>query len=530
MPKRPLRAQKTGVSTTGGGQQTRAERNIAWAEAHIRIPEGKFVGQPLKMAPFMKDDFRAIYDNPHGTRRAIISRGRKNAKTTESAIILLLHLCGPEARPNSSLFSAAQSRDQAAILFNLAAKMVRLSPTLSPHVGIRDSGKQIYCTDLGTLYRALSADASTSYGLSPVLTVHDELGQVKGPRSELYEALETATAAQEEPLSIIISTQAPTDADLLSVLIDDAKTGVDPRTVLRLQSAPDDLETFGEDAIRAANPAFDLFMNRAEVLAMAADAKRMPSRQPEFENLVLNRRVETFSPFVSRAVWNANAGGDVCDFAGLPVYGGLDLSETADLTALVLIAPKDGKWHVRPTFWLPKDGLRERAHKDRVPYDVWHDQGFLEAAPGRSVDYEFVAEHLRSVSDELDVRQIAFDRWNFKHLRPWLLKAGFSEEEIEAKFVEMGQGFQSMSPALRDLETDLLNERIVHGGHPVLTMCAANAVVQPDPAGNRKLTKHKSRGRIDGLVALVMARAAAATHEEKTDNMDDFLSNPVMVI
>lgn len=493
-------------------EPTRAERNIAWCEKHIRIPEGRFVGQPLRLAPFMKDDFRAIYDNPAGTRRAIISRGRKNAKTTESAMILLLHLCGPEARENSQLNSAAQSRDQAALLFSLAAKMVRLSPTLSPFVAIRDSGKQLFCKGLGTLYRALSAEASTAYGLSPALTVHDELGQVKGPKSELYEALETATAAQDEPLSIIISTQAPTDADLLSILIDDAKTGADPRTVLRLDMAPESLDAFGEKAIRAANPAFDIFMNKAEVLAMAADAKRMPSRQAEFENLVLNRRVEAASPFVSRSVWQENAQ-EPADFAGLPVYGGLDLSEAADLTALVLVAPKGGGWHVRPTFWLPAEGLAEKARKDRVPYDVWKREGSLEAAPGRSVDYEFVARRIWEECSRMDVRQIAFDRWNFRHLRPWLLKVGFTEEAVDRIFVEFGQGFASMSPALRSLETVLLNGRIHHGGHPVLTMCAANAVVQTDPAGNRKLAKDKSRGRIDGMVALAMALATAETHE-----------------
>ncbi|NBV62111.1 MAG: terminase, partial [Rhodobacteraceae bacterium] len=284
-------------------KKTRAERNIAWCERHLKLPDGKFVGQPFKMAEFMKDDFRAIYDNPHGTRRAIISRGRKNAKTTESAAIVCLHLCGPEARKNGQLFSAAQSRDQASILFNLAAKMIRMSPELSAVVTIRDTAKQLFCPELGTLYRALSAEAATAYGLSPVLTIHDELGQVKGPRSQLYDALETATAAQDEPLSIIISTQAPTDADLLSVLIDDAAGGHDPRTVLRFQTAPEGVDAFGEDAIRAANPAFDLFMNKAEVLAMAEDARRMPARQSEYENLVLNRRVDASAPFVSRGAW-----------------------------------------------------------------------------------------------------------------------------------------------------------------------------------------------------------------------------------
>lgn len=495
---------------------TRAERAIAWCERFIRIPEGKFVGQPLKMAEFMKDDFRAIYDNPNGTRRAIISRGRKNAKTTESAMILLLHLVGPEARPNSQLFSAARSRDQAAILFALAAKMIRMSPDLKAEVVIRDSGKQLFCPELGTLYRALSADASTAFGLSPVLTVHDELGQVKGSRDQLYEALETATAAQESPLTIVISTQAPTDADLLSVLIEDAKTGADPRTVLRFQTAPDDLDPFSEEAIRAANPAFDVFMNRQEVLAMAEDARRMPSRQAEFENLVLNRRVEAMAPFVSRIVWQ-DCGGDPAEFDGLPVYGGLDLSEVSDLTALVLMAPSEGLWHVRPTFWLPGANLAEKARADRVPYDLWAQQGWLEATPGPTVDYAYVADHLAELFDRHDVRKIAFDRWNWRHLKPWLAKVGFTEAQLEgdtAVFEPMGQGFQSMSPALRDLEGALLNGRLRHGNHPVLEMCARNATTQTDPAGNRKLSKVKSHGRIDGMVALAMAMSVAGTWED----------------
>src|SRR4051795_13618609 len=115
----------------------RAERNIEWCERYLFLPEGKNVGQQLKMAEFMKDDFRAIYGNAHGTRRAIISRGRKNAKSVECAAITLLHLCGPEYRANSEMFSCAQSRDQAAIIFKLMSKMVRMSPVLRRVVKIR---------------------------------------------------------------------------------------------------------------------------------------------------------------------------------------------------------------------------------------------------------------------------------------------------------------------------------------------------------------------------------------------------------
>lgn len=502
------------------GTVTRGGRNIAWIEKWLKVPEGRDVAKPVKLRKWQKDEIKRIYDNPHGTRRAILSFGRKNGKTALAAFLLLLHLCGPEARPNSQLYSAAQSREQASVLFALAAKMVRMNPALDHGrggaVGIRDSGKQLYCPELGTLYRALSADASTAYGLSPVFIVHDELGQVKGPKSELYEALETATGAQDDPLSIVISTQAPTDADLLSILIDDAVSGADKRTVVSLYTASDHLDPFSVEAIKAANPAYGDFQNAEETNAMAQDAKRMSSREPEFRNLILNQRVDMHAPFVSTTAWKACGGEVIESFDGLPVYGGLDLSEVSDLTALVLVAPVGDIWHVKPTFWLPGLNLADKARHDRVPYDVWHHRGFLQTTPGKTVDYEFVAEHLRALFDRLDIRKIAFDAWNWRHLKPWLLKAGFSEEQLEgdyAVFEQMRQGFQTMSPALNDLERVIQNGRMVHGSHPVLTMCATNATVVFAEPKLRKLSKIKSHGRIDGMQALAMAMSVAGTYQ-----------------
>jgi phage terminase large subunit-like protein len=485
---------------------------IEFIETVCFVPEGKFVGQPLKLQEWQKDILRAIYDNPHGTRRAIISMGRKNAKTTLSACLLLAHLCGPPARnrPNSELYSAAQSRDQAGIIFSLAAKMVRLSPILARAVRIQETAQTLSCGELGTRYRALSAEATTAFGLSPSLIIHDELGRVRGPRSPLYEALETAVGAQEAPLSIVISTQAATDGDLLSILIDDALRGCDPATVVRLYTAPPELDPFSEEAIRAANPALDAFMNKREVLAMANDAMRMPSRENEYRNLVLNQRVEASTTFLTAAAWRACAD-EPLDLAGLSVFAGLDLSESADLTALVLAHcdPRDGVWHVRPIFWLPEERLAEKAARDRAPYDLWAEQGYLETTPGASISYEFIAERLKDVFEDYHVTKIAFDRWNYPHLRPWLVKVGFSEQLLERTFVEFGQGFKSMSPALRDLESLVLGRKLRHGNHPVLTMCMANATVERDAAGNRKLSKKRSSGRIDGAVALAMAIAAA---------------------
>lgn len=482
----------------------RSERNAAWIEAHCRVPEGSLVGRALRLTKHQRHWLGMIYDTP--TRRFILSMPRKNAKTAFSAMLLLLHLAGPEATPNSQLYSAAQSREQASILFALAAKMVRLSPDLSQYVTVRDTAKQLFCGELGTLYRALSAEASTAYGLSPVFVVHDELGQVKGPRSELYEALETASGAQSHPISIIISTQSPTDADLLSLLIDDAKTNRDPRTKVVLYAAPEDADPFDEEVVRAANPHYDVFMNRGEVMDQARAAQRMPSKEASYRNLILNQRVNVTNPFVSRDVWESCAGEiDAGVFERSPVFVGVDLSARADLTAVVAVAQDfDGAWHCMCRFFAPLHGIADRAHRDRAPYDLWHQQGHITATPGATVDYETVAECLIDYADRFDLRMVAFDRWRFKEL-----EACLARREVELPLEPFGQGFISMSPAIDAIEAELLNGRMRHGGHPVLRMCAANAVVTKDAAGNRKLDKSKATGRIDGMVALAMAMGVA---------------------
>jgi phage terminase large subunit-like protein len=485
---------------------------IEFIETVCFVPEGKFVGQPLKLQDWQKDILHLIYDNLAGTRRAIVSMGRKNSKTTLSACLLLAHLCGPPARnkPNSELYSAAQSRDQAAIIFTLAVKMVRLNPLLTQTVRIQETAKTLVCGELGTRYRALSAEANTAFGLSPSLIIHDELGRVRGPRSPLYEALETAVGAQEAPLSIIISTQAASDADLLSILIDDALAGHDPTTVLKLYTAPPKLDPFSEAAIRAANPAFGTFLNSREVLAMAADASRMPAREAEFRNLILNQRCESSAPFITPAVWAA-CGGEPLDITGRSVFVGLDLSETSDLTAMVLAHcdASTGIWHIRLYSWLPAERLAEKAARDHCPYDLWVEQGFLETTPGASISYEYVAERLKEIFEDYHVTKVAFDPWNYTQFKPWLAKAGFSQHLLEQTFIEFGQGTKSMSPALREFESLVLERKIRHGNNPVLNMCMANAVVEGKDASNRRLSKKKSSGRIDGAVALAMAIGVA---------------------
>ena len=489
---------------------TRAERIIRFIETYLRTPEGAHVGEPIRLAPFQQDFIRAVYDNPAGTRRAILSMGRKGGKTSLIACLLLASLVGPEARLNAQLVSGAMSRDQSGLVFRLACQMIQQSPRLSGLVRIVPSSKRLVGLPLGTEYRALAADGKTAMGISPVLIIGDEWGQVRGPQSDFIDSLTTAQGAHADPLQIIISTQAATDADWLSVQIDDAMRSNDPRIVCHLYAAPEGCDLLDVEAWKAANPALGLFRSEDDLREQMTQAKRMPSMENSARNLLLNQRVSTDAPFVSPDVWKSCAG-PVLPFDG-PVFGGLDLSMRTDLTAFVLIGRIGGVWHVQPTFWTPEKGLLDRERKDRSPYTLWERQGFLKITPGRTVDYAFVAADIARICAGLDVQGIAYDRWRIDLLRQEFEKIG-----AELPLVEWGQGFKDMAPALDALEAELLNGRIAHGGHPVLSMCAANATTVKDPTGARKLDKSRATGRIDGLQAMAQAFGLAARIGEVTE-------------
>ena len=486
-------------------KRTRGQRVIAFIERFCKAPEGEHVGKPIKLEPFQKRFILEVYDNPRGTRRAYLSIGRKNGKTALIAGILLAHICGPEAVLNTQIVSGALSRDQAAVVFALAVKMIQLSPDMAAITRIVPSSKRIIGLTRNVEFRALSADGRTAHGLSPVLVILDEVGQVRGPQSDFVDALITAQGAHKDPVLLAISTQAPNDADLLSIWLDDAKTSGDPRIVSHVYESPKDCDLMDVKAWKASNPAIGKFRSLADVQEQAERASRMPSFEPTFRNLTLNQRVEMVSPFISRGIWLLNSQeADDRVFYEEPVYVGLDLSGKTDLTSMVMIAWRD-RWHVRSYFWTPEKGLRDRAKRDRAPYDVWEKQGFIRTIPGASIDYEAVAKDMADALADCDVQALAFDRWRFDLLKKELDEIGLSTLPL----VPFGQGFKDMAPALDTLETMLLNEQMAHGAHPVLTMCMANARVEKDAAGNRKLNKAKATGRIDGAVALAMAAGVA---------------------
>lgn len=484
--------------------KTRGQKVIAFIERYCKIPSGAGVGVAIVLEEFQKRFILEVYDNPSGTRRAYLSIGRKNGKTALVACLVLAHLVGPEAKRNSQLISGATSREQAAIVYDLASKMVAQSPELSGIIREVPSSKKLIGLPLNTEYRAISAEGKTAHGLSPVLAILDELGQVRGPRSEFVDAITTSQGAHDAPILMVISTQAPNDNDLLSIWLDDAKTNKDSRIVSHVYEAHKECALTDVEAWRDANPAIGRFRSLPDVQEQAERAARMPSFEPTFRNLVLNQRVEMATPFISKGVWILNSHEpDDSVFYEEPVFVGLDLSAKIDLTAMVLIAFRE-KWHVKPYFWVPEKGIRDRSLRDRAPYDQWHREGLIRAIPGSAVDYEAVAKDMADILQDCDVRAIAFDRWRFD-----VLKKELDEIGVDWPLLPFGQGFKDMAPAIDTVEEMFLNEQIAHGDNKVLEMCMANARIEKDAAGNRKLNKSKSTGRIDGAVALVMAFGVA---------------------
>ena len=477
----------------------RSTKIIQFIEQICLTPEGADVGKPLKLLPFQKRFIRDIYDNPAGTSRAYLSVARKNGKSALIAAILLAHIAGPEAKINSQIISGARSRDQAALVFNLAEKMVRLSPLLSSLIKIVPSQKSLIGLARNVVYKAISAEAGTAHGLSPVLAILDEVGQVRGPVDAFVEAIETAQGAHVDPLLIAISTQAATDGDLFSVWLDDAAAANDKRIVCHLYTAPQDCEVGDRKAWRAANPALGKFRSLQDMHDFAKQAERLPSKENSFRWLYLNQRIEAHSPFISKGEWQANNEDPVIE-PGDTCFAGLDLSQNRDLTAFVLVFPRGDTYHIVPQFFLPADGLREKSRAERVPYDVWADQGYLTTIPGPVIVPAVIAQAVAEAAEQYDLRMLAYDRWRINDFKRELDAIG-----AEVPMKPFGQGFRDMAPALDKVEQLVAEHRLCHGGHPVLNMCAAGAVIQRDPAGNRKLNKAKSYAKIDGMVALTMA-------------------------
>lgn len=479
------------------------------------------VGQNIVLAPFQIDFIIDIYDNPRKPKvhvhTAFLSMARKNAKTATIACLTLAHICGPEAKQNSQVISGAMSRDQAAIVFALAAKMIGLDPRLTKVCKITPSGKKIIGLAKNVEYRALSADGSTAHGLSPILAIMDEVGQVKGPTSPFIEAITTSQGAHDEPLIIYISTQAPSDADFLSIQIDDAIRSNDPAIVVHLYAADKDCDLLDKKQWKKANPALGLFRSKPDLEKQLKKAARMPSLEASQRNLLLNQRVALESLWLAPTVWRENSGKPLLEpFRRYPVAVGLDLSSRHDLTAAVYCCRdlETDIVHIIPHVFTPIRGLEERSQTDRTPYDVWVREGKMYTAGLNSVDYGDMMKHLVQWEQEngINVNSIEYDRWRIEVVERESKELGWG---LSATWNPIGQGYKDFSPRIERFEQYLLDRKIRHGSHPLLNLGAANAIAVKDPAGSIKLDKSKSTQRIDPIVAAVMGLFGVAAQENK---------------
>ncbi len=499
--------------TTEGKRQ--AAEVIEFIEK-LKVPSGYGQGERFVLDTWQKRFIRDIYEprlagDKRAVRRAILSMGRKNGKTALIATIALAHLVGPRAISNGEIYSAANDRDQAAIVFKFARQIVESDWELREAIEIVPSTKTMVAHQTGSIYRAISAEAGTKHGLLPSVVIYDELAQAKN--RELYDVLDTSFGAREEPLFIAMSTQSNDPEHIFSKLIDDGLSGVDPTIVCHLYAADDGCDLQDERQWKKANPALGNFRDREDLATAIRKAMRLPAEEPKVRNLFLNQRVALTAPLISRAEWTACAG-DAKIADSEEVYLGLDLSSVNDLTALVMVSVKE-PIRVQPFFWKPRDSIVEQSKRDfgagSYRYLEWADDGFLFLSPGKTIDHEQVAVHIAALWQRYRILGMAFDRWAMKYLFKDFDRIGFQTCEDGEKrgsglrLVPWGQGYASMAPAVDAFERAILERKLIQPSNPVLTWNVSNAVVTFDATKNRKIDKEKARFRVDGTVAMAMA-------------------------
>jgi phage terminase large subunit-like protein len=524
----PKRASSRGDNVTSGPHPwekpglSRAERIIRFVET-LPCTAGPLAGTTLKLRPWQKRFIRAVYKTDKAgnrlVRTAVLSVARKNGKTQLAAALALCALSGPESEPRGECYSVACTRFQAGRVFAEMVAIITITPWLNERINIIRFRKELEDRFNGSTFDVLSADVAPVHGLSPSFVCYDELAQV--PSRSLYDALGTALGGRAQPLMMVISTQAARDEAPMSELIDYGlrmQRGeiTDPGFHLTLYTAPAEADPWKLATWRKANPALGDFRSLEDVKRLSVQAQRMPAAEMSFRNLILNQRVDATSQFLSMATWKACGDESVTAatlLRGRPCFAGLDLGATKDMTALVLVfADNDGGFDVLPFCWLPGETLQGRMDEDKMPYRVWAQQGHLLTFPGRSTDPKAVALKIAELHGLYNIRALAFDRWRIEDIKRELSAIGCNVE-----LIAFGQGYKDLSPAIDVLERLVEEGKLRHGNHPVLAMAAGNAKAEVDAAGNRKISKRRSTGRVDPLIALTMSLGVASRPVPKFD-------------
>ena len=486
-----------------------ADYAVAFIE-NLCHTKGTWAGKPFELIDWQEQIIRDLFGTlkPNGYRQfntAYIEIPKKQGKSELAAAVALLLTCG-DGEERAEVYGCAADRQQAAIVFDVAADMVRMCPALSKRVKILASQKRLIYTPTNSFYQVLSAEAYSKHGFNIHGVVFDELHTQ--PNRKLFDVMTKGSGdARMQPLYFLITT-AGTDTHSICYethqkakdIIEGRK--IDPTFYPVIYGADESDDWTDPKVWKKANQSLDITVGIDKVKAACESAKQNPGEENAFRQLRLNQWVKQAVRWMPMEKW------DKCAFAvdedeleGRVCYGGLDLSSTTDITAFVLVFPpldEEDKYVILPYFWIPEDNLTLRVNRDHVPYDVWERQGYLQTTEGNVVHYGFIEQFIERLGERFNIREIAFDRWGAVQMVQNLEGMGFT-------VVPFGQGFKDMSPPTKELMKLVLEQKIAHGGHPVLRWNMDNIYIRTDPAGNIKADKEKSTEKIDGAVATIMA-------------------------
>lgn len=472
--------------------------------------KGTWAGKPFELMDWQEQIIRDLFGilKPNGYRQfntAYIEIPKKNGKSELAAAVALLLTCG-DGEQRAEVYGAAADRQQASIVFDVAADMVRMCPALNKRVKILASQKRLVYEPTNSFYQVLSAEAYSKHGFNVHGVVFDELHSQ--PNRKLYDVLTKGSGdARMQPLFFLITT-AGTDTHSICYeihqktqdIIDGRK--IDPTFYPVIYGADDTEDWTNPKVWKKCNPSLGETIGMDKVKTACESAKQNPGEENSFRQLRLNQWVKQAVRWMPMDKW------DKCAFAvreddlkGRVCYGGLDLSSTTDITAFVLVFPpldEEDKYIILPYFWIPEDTLDLRVKRDHVPYDIWERQGYLQTTEGNVVHYGYIEKFIEELGKKFNIREIAFDRWGAVQMVQNLESMGFT-------VVPFGQGFKDMSPPTKELMKLTLEQKIAHGEHPVLRWNMDNIFIRTDPAGNIKADKEKSTEKIDGAVATIMA-------------------------
>ncbi|RPI95379.1 MAG: terminase large subunit [Chloroflexi bacterium] len=444
---------------------------------------------------------------------------RKNGKSTKAAGLGLL-LAFADNEPGAEVYSAATKRDQARIVHKEAIRMVRKNAGLKKYINIVKDNLNL--EQRACKYEPLGADSDSTDGLNVHGVIADELHAWKS--REMWDVLETATGSREQPMLIAITT-AGMDRQSICYekheytrkVLEGWKDGsFEDDSWFGIIFTLDDGDDWRDEKVWIkANPNLGVSKYLDDMRMKAKRAEKMPTSQNNFKRRELNIWVHGETKWMDMEAWRKCAGEIAAlelpeHLKGRTGYFALDLSSTSDLTAWVGAFPaEDGFYDVIARFWLPEDAILPRT-QEGTHYDVWVREGYIQKTDGNVLDYDYIFDDIEQDADDYSVERSAFDRWGAARVVQVLEKKGLT-------MVQFGQGYASMNPPMKELERLVLAGKLRHGNNPVLTWMADNVVASMDPAGNIKPDKDKSKEKIDGIVALIMALDLALRRDPAQD-------------